>query len=77
MVCDETSEFFAIAARSKPPAATAGGIAAALAARRGPAPVDEAPPRKTTRSDALSLEMSAPEARPPTAPERELLRESY
>ena len=37
--------------------------------RRAPAPVDDAPPRKTARSDALSIEMGAPEARPPTAPE--------
>ena len=37
-------EFFAIAASSKPLAAAAGGIAAALCLRRGPAPVDEAPP---------------------------------
>jgi len=31
------------------------------------------PPRQTARSNALSIEMSAPEARPPTAPESWLL----
>ena len=34
-----------------------------------PHPSTKLPPRKTARSDALSIEMSAPEARPPTAPE--------
>ena len=34
-----------------------------------PHPSTTLPPRKTARSDALSIEMSAPEARPPTAPE--------
>ena len=40
--------------------------------RRAPAPVDEAPPaedRASARSHALTIEMGAPEARPPTAPE--------
>ena len=34
-----------------------------------PHPSTKLPPRKTARSDALSIEMGAPEARPPTAPE--------
>ena len=38
--------------------------------RRGPAPVDEAPPAEDrASSDALTIEMSGLEARPPTAPE--------
>ena len=34
-----------------------------------PHPSTKLPPRKTARSDALTIEMSALEARPPTAPE--------
>ena len=42
--------------------------------RRGPAPVDAAPPAEDrARSDVLTIEMSVPEARPPTAPESWLL----
>ena len=62
-------EFFAIAASSKPPAANSrrhrhGTDCAAI-----PHPSTKLPPRKTARSDALTIEMGAPEARPPTAPE--------
>ena len=38
-----------------------------------PHPSTKLPPRKTARSDALTIEMSALEARPPTAPESWLL----
>ena len=38
-----------------------------------PHPSTTLPPRKTARSDALTIEMSALEARPPTAPESWLL----
>ena len=38
-----------------------------------PHPSMKLPPRKTARSDALTIEMSALEARPPTAPESWLL----
>ena len=60
-------------AASRPPQ-TAGGIATALTAPRWiPHPSTKLPPRKTARSDALTIEMSALEARPPTAPESWLL----
>ena len=60
---------FRHAASSKPPAANSrrhrhGTDCAAL-----PHPSTKLPPRKTARSDALTIEMSALEARPPTAPE--------
>ena len=60
-------EFFAIAASSKPPAANSrrhrhGTDCAAI-----PHPSTKLPPRKTARSDALTIEMSALEARPPGA----------
>ena len=60
---------FRHAASSKPPAANSrrhrhGTDCAAI-----PHPSTKLPPRKTARSDALSIEMGAPEARPPTAPE--------
>ena len=38
-----------------------------------PHPSTQLPPRKTARSDVLTIEMSVPEARPPTAPESWLL----
>ena len=64
---------FRHAASSKPPAANSrrhrhGTDCAAI-----PHPSTKLPPRKTARSDALSIEMGAPEARPPTAPESWLL----
>ena len=60
---------FRHAASSKPPAANSrrhrhGTDCAAI-----PHPSTKLPPRKTARSDALTIEMSALEARPPTAPE--------
>ena len=68
-----TRRVFAIAASSKPPAANSrrhrhGTDCAAI-----PHPSTKLPPRKTARSDALTIEMSALEARPPTAPESWLL----
>ena len=62
-------EFFAIAASSKAPAGNSrrhrhGTDCAAI-----PHPSTKLPPRKTARSDALTIEMSVPQARPPTAPE--------
>ena len=64
---------FRHAASSKPPAANSrrhrhGTDCAAI-----PHPSTKLPPRKTARSDALTIEMSALEARPPTAPESWLL----
>ena len=62
-------EFFAIAASSKPPAANSRRHRRSTVCAALPHPSTKLPPRKTARSDALSFEMSALEARPPTAPE--------
>jgi len=56
------------AARRKQPEASPGTGCAAV-----PHPSTKLPPRKTARSDVLTIEMSALEARPPTAPESWLL----
>ena len=62
-------EFFAIAASSKPPAANSRRHRHGTGCAALPHPSTKLPPRKTARSDALTIEMSALEARPPTAPE--------
>ena len=62
-------EFFAIAASSKPPAANSRRPRRGTGCAAVPHPSTQLPPRKTARSDVLTIEMSVPEARPPTAPE--------
>ena len=49
--------------------ARAGGGSGSTSRAAVPHPSTKLPPRKTARSDALTIEMSALEARPPTAPE--------
>ena len=66
-------EFFAIAASSKPPAANSRRPRRGTGCAAVPHPSTQLPPRKTARSDVLTIEMSVPEARPPTAPESWLL----
>ena len=61
---------FRHAASSKPPAANSRRHRHGTGCAALPHPSTKLPPRKTARrSHALSIEMSAPEARPPTAPE--------
>ena len=60
---------FRHAASSKPPAANSRRHRHGTDCAAVPHPPTKLPPRKTARSDALSIEMGAPEARPPTAPE--------
>ena len=60
---------FRHAASSKPPAANSRRHRRSTVCAAVPHPSTKLPPRKTARSDALTIEMSAPEARPPTAPE--------
>ena len=60
---------FRHAASSKPPAANSRRHRHGTGCAALPHPSTKLPPRKTARSDALSIEMGAPEARPPTAPE--------
>ena len=57
------------AATSKPPAANSRRPRRGTGCAAVPHPSTQLPPRKTARSDALTIEMSVPEARPPTAPE--------
>ena len=64
---------FRHAASSKPPAANSRRHRHGTGCAALPHPSTKLPPRKTARSDALSFEMSALEARPPTAPESWLL----
>ena len=66
-------EFFAIAASSKPPAANSRRPRRGTGCAAVPHPSTQLPPRKTARSNILTIEMSVPEARPPTAPESWLL----
>ena len=58
-----------IAASSKPPAANSRRHRHGTGCAALPHPSTKLPPRKTARSHALTIEMGAPEARPPTAPE--------
>ena len=60
---------FRHAASSKPPAANSRRHRHGTGCAALPHPSTKLPPRKTARSDALTIEMSALEARPPTAPE--------
>ena len=60
---------FRHAASSKPPAANSRRHRHGTGCAAVPHPSTTPPPRKTARSDALTIEMSALEARPPTAPE--------
>ena len=60
---------FRHAASSKPPAANSRRHRHGTDCAAVPHPSTKLPPRKTARSDALTIEMSALEARPPTAPE--------
>ena len=66
---------FRHAASSKPPAANSRRPRRGTGCAAVPHPSTKLPPRKTARSDALTIEMSALEARPPTgtAPESWLL----
>ena len=64
---------FRHAASSKPPAANSRRPRRGTGCAAVPHPSTQLPPRKTARSDALTIEMSVPEARPPTAPESWLL----
>ena len=66
-------EIFAIAASSKPPAANSRRHRHGTGCAAVPHPSTQLPPRKTARSNVLTIEMSVPEARPPTAPESWLL----
>ena len=62
-------EFFAMQRGSKPPAANSRRPRRGTGCAAVPHPSTQLPPRKTARSDVLTIEMSVPEARPPTAPE--------
>ena len=64
---------FRHAASSKPPAANSRRPRRGTGCAAVPHPSTQLPPRKTARSDVLTIEMSVPEARPPTAPESWLL----
>ena len=64
---------FRHAASSKPPAADSRRHRPGTGCAARPHPSAKLPPRKTARSDALTIEMSALQARPPTAPESWLL----
>ena len=68
-----TRRVFRHAASSKPPAANSRRPRRGTGCAAVPHPSTQLPPRKAARSNVLTIEMSVPEARPPTAPESWLL----